>query len=152
MSRRTPRTQTTKSGTSENSPSVALNSPTPEDLALDRELDRIAKESPSVDDAGPAPLRVLKEGELLTLADVVEGYTPAKTIEQLDMHVHEAKAHGAESTEADDSVFKRLLGPHALDASFIYKNLRVYRAGVRESVMASEKMDIESKVFGKSAK
>lgn len=92
---------------------------------------------------------MVEAAERMPLSQYVKGYRPAATLADLDHHVHEAFAHNAESTEATDAVFQRLLGPGKNDLSLFYKDLRVFRIGKREEALALEKGDIESRMFGK---
>lgn len=91
---------------------------------------------------------VMSYPEPQPLSAYVKEYKPASTLAELDHHVHEVFAHGADSTEATDAVFTRLLGPGKTDPSIYYKDVRVFRVGKREETLASEKGDVESRLFG----
>lgn len=108
-----------------------------EDLALESLVTETAQ-----------PLRPVHVGEPTPLSKLSETYKPASTLAELDHHVHEVFSLGADSTEATDAVFTRLLGPGKTDPSIYYKDVRVFRIGKREETLASEKGDVESRLFG----
>ena len=138
MSRHTQATRDTKAGTSKSSASEtqADVTVTLADLA-DAPIVATAKPEVAITHTEPQPLSAY-----------VKDYKPAATMSELDHHVHEVFAHGAESTEASDAVFQRLLGPNKSDMSIFYKDVRVFRIGMREKALAAEAGDVESRMFG----
>lgn len=127
-----------KSGTSKSLASAPqAETVVAEDLALEQIVETVT------------PERVINEGESLPLSAYSADYKPAATLAELDHHVHEVFSRGAESTEATDAVFARVLGPKAQDLSMFYKDVRVFRIGQRDNALASEAGDVESRMFGK---
>ena len=155
-------TPTTKSGTLTSSTEkkrgrprktedLAVAAITDEDLALDRELDRIAKETPpAFEDKGENKVKVIKEARKNPLSDFIDDYRPAGTLIELDSQVFDARARGAESIEATPEMIRHLVGPNYEGSYIDYKGMRVYVAGERDNALANERMSMEERIFPKA--
>lgn len=137
--RQAPTTQTTKSGTSASSTAkkakktkveTNLSAVTSEDLALDRELDRLAAtQTPEFDDLPAANTVTKTKEEREMLESWVDGYKPAASLLDLDEQTLMCQEFGADSIEAIDQIFRKFCGAEYKDPYFVYKGVKVYRAG-----------------------
>lgn len=157
--------QSTKSGTLTNSTEkkpvqpnvldVAVGAITEEDLALDRELERLANETPPEFSEGSSEnvLKVLKDDKEC-LSDFVEDYKPAATVAELESQMHQAMSVGADSVEVTPQIFQLYCGPDTgknpnWSAKFFhYKNVKAYLQGKTAEVKKANSLSIEQKVFG----
>lgn len=127
---------------------------TPEDLALDRELDQIAKErQPPVSDNAPS-MEVQKPREFLEhLSSHVDGeYMPASTMAELQEQVHLAKSVGADTIDGTEALVKQIFRHdfEKIKASIgygIFHDIRVYIAGKFEALRNMDKQTMEQKLF-----
>lgn len=123
---------------------------TKEDLELDRELERMAKNTePVLSENEPPPVRKLNEAYSL-LSEVVENYEPAKTIQELDEQVFDAKSNGCDSIEATPKIVRYFVKDGSVEkvGYFWYKDVRVFLEGFFEKSIAKEKESIEMRLHG----
>lgn len=136
-----------------NDTDVAMSAVTAEDLAFERELERMALEQPPIE-AGPAITfkKEIEHRELLS--EHVEDYSPASTVNELENQVHMAKELGCDSIEGTPALIKTYCRSHYPDdvGYFIFKNVKVYIAGFFEQSKSKAKANdsIEQKLFGHS--
>lgn len=132
---------------------VAPAAYTSEDAELDRHLDALAADLPpdvsDPDPIGAVTMRKEKEHREM-LGDVVSGYRPASTDEELKTQVHLAKQEGCDSIEATVPLAKRFCRDPQLEAVgyFIYHNIKVYLTGQIEQTKARDNQTIEQRLFG----
>lgn len=123
---------------------------TDEDRELDRELERMAKtEEPVVSDLGPQPMRKINEPYTL-LREVFDEYQPAKTINELDDQIFEAKVNGCDSVEATSKLVRYFIKDGSAEkvGYFWYKDVRVYVEGFFEKSSAKDKETMETRLHG----
>lgn len=133
---------------------IASSAITDEDMALDRELDRIARNSePEVSDKDEMPLPVKKTIDPYTmLSDFEDDYKPAETIQELDDQVFRAKHYEADSIEASSKLIKYFCKKDYPDkvGYFVYHDIKVYIAGFFEQSKVRDQQTIEQKIFGEA--
>lgn len=126
---------------------------TDEDLAFDRELNRIANEEPPVfaEDRNLNVLTKEKESREM-LAEFVEDYHPAATINELMDQVHVAKEVGANCIEATPAIVRHYCRKHFPEdvGYFMFHDIKVFIAGFWQTHKDNDKMSIDEKLFGKS--
>lgn len=126
---------------------------TDEDLALDRELEMMSRNSePVLSDQDTTP-PVKKTVEPYTLlSEFVDNYKPAKTIHELDDQVFRAKHYEADSIEATPELVRYFTKKDYPDkvGYFVYHDIKVYIAGFFEQSVKRERVTIEQKTFGNS--
>ncbi len=123
---------------------------TDEDLALDREIARMAADQEMtaiVDHGAPPELKPSVEHTDL-LSEYVENYKPASSHATLEEQVFLCSAHGADSIEAEEIVFKAILGYIPKEAYMVFKGVKVYRKGMVEAGRTSDAQSIEQRLFG----
>ncbi len=126
---------------------------TDEDLALDRELEMMARNTePDISDRDPAPPPKKTIDPYTLLSDFVDDYKPAKTIHELDDQVFKAKHYEADSIEATPELIRYFTKKDYPDkiGYFIYHDIKVYIAGFFEQSVKRERVTIEQKIFGES--
>lgn len=155
-----------KSGTSETSlpkkrgrpkktelPERALNAVTDEDLALEMELQKMAVELPPEAQEG-SNLNLLKKEKIESdlLAEHLENYKPASTVNELLEQVHLAKEVGCDSVEATPQLVKHYCRRHYPDdvGYFMFHDVKVWIAGFHETHKRFDGLTIEQKLFGHS--
>jgi hypothetical protein len=117
-------------------------------MALDRELERLAKEAPpSFEDAGENKIVVIKEKRQNPLSDFIDDYKPASSLIELDSQVFDAKSRGAESVDATPEMIRHLVGPGYAEPFIDYKGMRVYVTGMRAEAKRVEALSMEERVF-----
>ena len=123
---------------------------TDEDRALDRMLAQREVDVPAGVDLTPGPtLRKTIENPLL-LSEHVENYEPAKNLATLEEQVFLSLAHGADSIEVTDMVFKAIFGYVPAEDYAIYKNIKMYKIGQVEAGRAKDARTVEQVLFGNS--
>lgn len=114
---------------------------TDEDLALDREIERMAKEQALADvshiTAAPtadveAPKMIDHKLESTFLGDHVEAYAPADSSVALEQQIFQCKHMDLDSIEATDAVFKSIFGRVPDECYAMVKGVKMYRAGMVE--------------------
>lgn len=128
---------------------MALSAITDEDTAIDRELERIARETPPVitEGAGENIVKnVIEKPELLS--DLIEGYKPAATVAELENQMFQVKTMGAQATEATEDVIRFYCGKDYKEPYFMFKGIAVYRSGTFDSTKKAEAIPMEAKIFG----
>jgi hypothetical protein len=131
----------------------SVNAITAEDMALDRELDRLAQEQGPPPDIDPVPAGVglKKESEVrVLLSEFVDDYLPARTITELKDQVYLAKANGCDSVECTLEVGKSIIRDGSLETVgyFTFQDVKVYIVGSFEKASARDKRttwDVEEK-------
>jgi hypothetical protein len=131
----------------------SVNAITAEDMALDRELDRLAQEQGPPPDIDPVPAGVglKKESEVrVLLSEFVDDYAPAKTRSELDDQVWLAKSKGCDSIECTLDVGRSIIRDGSLESVgyFMFKDVKVYIDGAFEKARARDKRttwDLEEK-------
>lgn len=134
---------------------VAPAAYTNEDAELDRHLAALAADlPPPVSDPEPMGAgmarKEIERREML--GDVVDGYRPASTDEDLRTQVHLAKQEGCDSIEATVPLAKRFCRDPQLEkvGYFIYHNIKVYLEGHFEQTKSRDSQTIEQRLFGAS--
>jgi hypothetical protein len=79
---------------------------TAEDLAFEEELQRMNTEPLAFTDEDMSITLTKEKGETGFLGDFVEGYKPAKTLNELTQQAFTAKNHGLSAIEATDDVIR----------------------------------------------
>lgn len=133
---------------------IAPTAITEEDLALERELERMALESPIPDiDPDIAKPLTKEKVSLEHLRDQVDGeYRAAKTLNELDQQVSVAKRLGCDSIDAAPEIIRYYCGKDYSESHgfFMYKDIKVHFPQTYEAVKARAKMTVEQKLFGSS--
>lgn len=133
-------------------PVRAMAALTEEDLAFDRELDRIANEEPPIfaEDRNMNVLTKEKESREM-LGEFVEDYHPAATVNELMDQVHVAKEVGANCIEATPAIVRHYCRKHFPDdvGYFMFHDIKVFIAGFWETHKDNDKISIDEKLFGK---
>jgi len=118
----------------------AVNVITPEDIALDRELERLAMEQPlpDVEPAPPEMKKAVDSPELLS--SFVDDYRPATTIRELEDQVHLAKVNGADSVECSMALGRYYVKDGSLETVgyFMFRDIKVYIEGYYERAQARD--------------
>lgn len=121
---------------------TAQGAMTEEDYELDRELERMAQDTPPVaifDDVEPPA--VTHEKIMYSLLSGEIDCQPAATLRDLDEQVLMAKEHECDSIEATDIIVKHFcrkeFPPKA--GFFFYKDIRVFQAGRVEEAIGLDK-------------
>ncbi|MES1988828.1 MAG: hypothetical protein V4440_12530 [Pseudomonadota bacterium] len=132
---------------------VAVSSYTPEDAALDAELNRMSAMNELPPDVEPEPIGsvVAKPKEVRELlGDVVEDYEPASTDQDLREQVYQAKLEGCDSIEATLAIAKRFCRDPLLEkvGYFVFHDIKVYIVGGHEEIKKRDSISIEQKTFG----
>lgn len=133
---------------------------TPEDAALDAELEQLAKQRPQVtDDVPAAAMEVIKPKESLEhLSAHVDGeYKPANTMAELQEQVHLAKQVGADSIDGTEALVRMIFRGDfdKIKASIgygIYHDIRIYVTGMFEGLKNMDKMTMEQKLHSTEKK
>lgn len=136
----------------EPSKTIATAAYTDEDAALDRELDRLARETEPVMAIDPDVPGVKKTKESYALlSDVVE-VKPASTVNELMDQVYRAKEHECDSIYATESMIKHYnrRGLPTEVGYFMFHDIKVYMEGHFEQSSMRDKQTIQEKVFGKN--
>lgn len=127
---------------------TALPTITDEDIELDRQLERMAKQQP-IDD-GPIVTIIHEKKKRDILRNYTENYKPASSILELDDQVFQAQGHDIDSTEATEAVIKYFCKASFPEVQkvgyFIYKNIRVYIEGYFEQNKDADKMTMEQRL------
>jgi hypothetical protein len=133
---------------------VAVGAITDEDMALDRELDRMANEMPPPDiDPEPQGVGMAKrETEEYTLLSELMDVKPASTVNELLEQVHLAKESGADSVEATPALVRHYCRRQYPDkvGYFLFHDIKVYIEGFFEQSIKRDKETVEERAFGKS--
>lgn len=131
---------------------------TDEDLALDREIERMAKEQVRVDvshiTAEPTPnveAAAVVDHKLDSsfLGDHVEAYAPADSSVALEQQIFQCRHMDCDSIEATDAVFKSIFGHVPAECYAMVKGVKMYRIGQVEKGQALDRMTVEQRLFGK---
>ncbi len=127
---------------------------TEEDMALDRELERLAMETPvaNIDADLSAPLKKEKL-ELDHLRwHVGDAYKPAASLNELDQQVSVAKRLHCDSIDATDEIIYYYCGEDYARSHgfFMYKDIRVHFPEEYASAEKKSRMTVEQKLFGES--
>lgn len=132
---------------------IAAGAITDEDLALDRELEAMSRNTePDVSDKDVIP-EMRKSIEPYTLlSSIVENYKPASTIHELDQQVFDAKSAEVDSVEATPAIVKYFCKKSYPDkvGYFMYKDIKVYIDGFFEQSVSRDKETVEYRNFGAS--
>jgi hypothetical protein len=137
----------------QSAPPIAAAAITDEDLALERELEKLnLNTEPQISDPDTMPaLKKLSEPYTM-LSEAVESYKPAKTLQELDDQVMQAKHYECDSIEATVNVvnyFTKGRDPNNT-GYFMYKDIRVYIAGFFEHSKKRDLETVEQRNFGMS--
>lgn len=146
-----------KNSTAKNQEKQASAAITDEDLELDREIERLAREQVTVDLRMPTsePLRdepgvtATVVSESTFLGDHAENYKPADNHVSLEQQVFECKSMSLDSIEAADPVFKAIFGKVPLECYAMYKNIKMYRIGMVKEGEARDRVTVEQRLFGR---
>lgn len=126
---------------------------TDEDLALDRELEMMSRNTePDVSDVDPG-VSIKKEVQDYThLAEVIDDYKPAMTLQELEDQVTLAKHHECDSIYASPKVIRYYTKKDYPDkvGYFIFKDIKVYIEGFFEQSKKRDSQTMEQKIFGDS--
>ncbi len=131
---------------------IAMSAITDEDIALDRELEMMSRNStPDFSDVEPPPLKKSIEPYTL-LSEYEDDYKPATSLHELDDQVFRAKQNDADSIEADPKIIRYFTKKDYPDkvGYFIYHDIKVYIAGFFAQSKLREQVTIEQKLFGAS--
>ena len=128
---------------------------TDEDLALDRELDLLAKEQPPEfsDGVNENVLKKLPDNKDL-LREYMDNYVPANSIFELEQQMFQAQELGADSVEVTPQLFRHFCGqdtgknPNYEVGYFHYKSIKAYLAGKHEVASKRDGLTMEEKLFG----
>lgn len=130
---------------------ISLPTYSAEDAALDRELERMASQEPILDSE---PVQVLKKETVKRelLADYMEGYRPANTVNELLEQVHLAKEADCDSIEATPTLIKHYCRKKYPDdvGYFIFHDVKVWIAGFFETHSKKDSISVERRMFGES--
>lgn len=118
----------------------AESSMTEEDFALDRELERIAMDTPPIAiESGPP--ESTKEKVIYNLLSEEIDIEPANTLRDLEEQVLLANSHECDSIEATDIIIKHFcrkdFPPQA--GFFFYRGIRVFQAGRVSEAIGNDK-------------
>lgn len=131
----------------------AMSAVTDEDLALERELEKLAQNTePEISDPDTAPQMVKGPEPYTMLSEFVDDYKPAKTLHELDDQVFQAKQCGADSIEATKEIvwyFTKKKDPNNT-GYFMFKDIRVYIAGIFQQSKKRDLETVEQRTFGAS--
>ncbi len=108
---------------------------TEEDMALDRELERMARETePALPIDADVSVKVVKDKDRAELLSDVIDVGPASTVNEMMDQVHQAKAHGCDSIYATDAMIRHYLRSSVPTevGYFMFHNIKVYIAGYFE--------------------
>lgn len=130
---------------------VAVGALTDEDLALDRELEEMAKQNmaPKGVEEGPA-VEVKKTKDFVNLYEGEPVTTHAEMLER----IHLAKVEGYDSIEASEALVKQTFRgsfEHIKNVTGygIYSDIRVYIAGYFDKYKNADKLTMEEKLHKK---
>lgn len=129
----------------------AMSAVTAEDLAFERELQRMHLESPITKAETEKP--IIKEVVHHDfLGDAMENYRPAATLNELEQQAWAAKSIQADSIEATEQVIRYFTKDAYPDkvGYFIYKNIKVFIPGFIKSIhnVDTDKQNLASKLVG----
>lgn len=84
------------------------------------------------------------------LGDLMKGYEPAKTLNELEQQVFAAKSRGADSIEASEDIIRYYNRAHyPKDVGyFIYKNIKVFIPGRFDGYVQTDTQNLNSKLRG----
>ncbi len=125
---------------------------TAEDIALDRELEAMAKDQPQVSDNGPV-MEVKRTKDVIEhLREVVEKYTPASNMAELTEQVHVAKSEGCDSIDGTPTLVRQIFRK---DYEYIEKNvgygiyhdIRIYIDGYFDKHKGADSQTMEQRLF-----
>lgn len=128
---------------------VAPAAITAEDLALDRELEKLARDQEHVDISDKEPVPMKKAIEPYTLLSSVMEVEPAKNITELDEQVFDAKQSDCDSIEATPGLVRYFCKREYPDkvGYFVYHDIKVYIAGFFDQSVKKDKLTIEQRNF-----
>ncbi len=123
---------------------------TDEDAELDRELERMARETePSAPIDRDQTVTVVHEKVVRNLLSDIVNISPASTINELMDQCHQAKMHGCDSIYGTDTIIKHYCRTLPTDVGyFVFHNIKVYIVGHFEQAMKRDNITIQEKVFG----
>lgn len=127
-----------------------MSAVTAEDLAFERELQKLEAEAPAIEPA-PANTTLKKERVLHTLLSEFMDVEPAKTVTELTTLVHLAKEHGADSIEAAPELIKQytLRSGYPSDIGYFwFQDVKVWIPGFMETHGHLDGESIDKRVFG----
>lgn len=135
---------------------MALNAgPTDEDLALDQELEKLAKEQdnmePVINTKIDKKVEKAQDTNYYVLQDIDPEIEAASTVNELKEQVQIAKLKGIEGIEATDKMirlYNREKFPEC--GYFVFENVRVYRKGIAAEVKRDENRSVEESIFAHS--
>lgn len=131
---------------------IAAAAITDEDLAFERELQRMAEQTPPELVEG-SNLNVLtkERPEHGMLSGHVDNYQPAKTLSELRDQAFHAKQLGCNSIEATPDIIRYFTKPHYPDdvGYFMFSDIKVWIPGFWATHRHFDKMSIEAKLFQK---
>ncbi len=127
---------------------------TAEDLALERELERIALETPIPDIEPDMAKPLTKEKQSFDhLSEHIEAeYRAAKTLNELEQQVVLAKRLKCDAVDAEPEIIRYYCGPDYSEAHgyFMYKDVKVCFPKSFAGVKAQSSMTVEQKLFGQT--
>lgn len=126
---------------------------TDEDLALDRELEVMARNTmPEVSDRDPGPAIKKSIDPYTLLEEFVDNYRPAKNIHELDDQVFKAKHYECDSIYATPELIRYFTKKDYPDkvGYFVYHDIKVYIEGFFEQSSKRDKETVEQRNFGAS--
>jgi hypothetical protein len=133
---------------SEDKLEIAQSAITPEDLEFERQLQAMHVESVLPRDTAPPLEKEVNDSNFL--GDHMDGYTPAKTLNELEQQVFAAKTVGADSIEATEEIIKyytRTVYPDDV-GYFIFKDIKVFIPGRISGHIETDKQNISEKLRG----
>ena len=123
---------------------------TDEDRALDRMLAQREADIPAGVDLSPGPQLRKPIEDHTHLSGLVEDYKPASSLISLEEQVFLCKAHGADTIEATDLVFRAVFGYIPNEDSAMFKGIKMYKIGRVEAGRAKDARTVEQVLFGNS--
>jgi len=126
----------------------AMSIVTDEDLAFERELQRMESALPPVMSEGVSENKLTKEQlDSDMLADAVENYQPARTINELRDQAFHAKQLGYDSVEASPELIKYFTRGEAYPPAagyFMFDGIRAWAPGMYEQMRMRDGMSVEA--------
>ena len=124
---------------------------TDEDMAFDRELERLARNTePEVSDIDDQPVVRKTIDPYTMLSDFIENYQPAKTPQELEDQIMLAKHHECDSVEATPQLIKYYTKKVPEVGYFLFRDIKVYIPGFFEQSSKRDKETVEYRNFGKN--
>jgi len=129
---------------------IASSAILPEDLELERSLQAMITDIPDIEPDPIGAVVVKERPKREMLGEVVEGYKPATTFDEMREQIHMAKQEGCDSIEATKTLAVKVCRDPLMPkvGYFWYHDIKVYIEGSFAEAKKRDSQTIEQRTFG----